>query len=165
MLLLMNICVAVCWCVLRCVCLGKLLLVCLYLWISTSTTHCNTLQHTATHCTTLQHTVTHCNTLQHATHCNTLQHTLSLLVDTCTAMFGGVLWCVVVCCGVLWCAVVCDGLLWCVVVRCIMLRSAATDQEIAHENWCWSIFTHRYMYCRVWWRCAVCCSVLWCAVV
>jgi len=37
-----------------------------------STTHCNTLQHTATHCNTLQHTATHCNTLQHtATHCNT----------------------------------------------------------------------------------------------
>jgi len=31
----------------------------------TSSTHCNTLQHTATHCHTLQHTVTHCNTLQH----------------------------------------------------------------------------------------------------
>ena len=38
--------------------------------------HCNTLQHIATHCDTLQHTATHCNTLQHtATHCNTLQHT------------------------------------------------------------------------------------------
>ena len=58
-----------------------------------STTHCNTLQHTATHCNTLQNTATHAETrlihfngkyntlphtasLQHtATHCNTLQHT------------------------------------------------------------------------------------------
>jgi len=41
-----------------------------------TTTHCNTLHHTATHCNTLQHTATHCNTLQHtATQCNTLQHT------------------------------------------------------------------------------------------
>jgi len=59
-----------------------------------STTHCNTLQHTATHGNTRQHTATQtrrqclswkfthntlhlprCNTLQHAaTHCNTLQH-------------------------------------------------------------------------------------------
>jgi len=42
-----------------------------------SSTHCNTLQHTATPCSTLQHTASHCNTLQHtATHCNTLQHTV-----------------------------------------------------------------------------------------
>ena len=42
--------------------------------ISTTATHCNTLQHTATHCNTLQHTATHCNTPRHtATHCNTLQ--------------------------------------------------------------------------------------------
>ena len=51
-----------------------------------TTTHRNTLQHTATrswrfscltasaYCNKLQHTATHCNTLQHtATHCNILQ--------------------------------------------------------------------------------------------
>jgi len=47
-----------------------------------TTTHCNTLQHTATLlCNTLQHTTTHCNTVQctlsyTATHCNTLCNTL-----------------------------------------------------------------------------------------
>jgi len=41
-----------------------------------TTTHCNTLQHSATLGNTLQHTATHRNTLQHsATLCNTLQHT------------------------------------------------------------------------------------------
>jgi len=71
--------------------------VCLFLChVYFTTTHCDTLQHTATHCNapahhlqqrvvcsafdstynTLQHTATHCNTLQHAAaHCNTLQHT------------------------------------------------------------------------------------------
>ena len=37
--------------------------------MSTST-HCNTLQHTATHCNTLQYTATHCNTLRYQ-HCKT----------------------------------------------------------------------------------------------
>jgi len=31
----------------------------------TTSTHCNSLQHTATHCSTLQHTATHCSTLHH----------------------------------------------------------------------------------------------------
>jgi len=71
-----------------------------------TTTHCNTLQHTATHCNTLQHTATHYNTLQHttiqwvwwqlwvwwahcstlqhtATHCNTLQHTATHTTSQC----------------------------------------------------------------------------------
>ena len=58
-------------------------------WLQHTTTHFNTLQHTATHCSenvwlcsapptthcnTLQHAATRCNTLQHAaTRCNTLQ--------------------------------------------------------------------------------------------
>jgi len=33
-----------------------------FLGAESTTTHCNTLQHTATHCNTLQHTATHCNT-------------------------------------------------------------------------------------------------------
>ena len=43
--------------------------------------HCDyhTLQHTTTHCNTLPHTATHYHTLQHtATHCTTLPHTASL---------------------------------------------------------------------------------------
>jgi len=62
-----------------------------------TTTHCNTLQHTATCCNALQHTATHCNTLQHTAtqwknslpgviastlgiilmHSSTLQHTVT----------------------------------------------------------------------------------------
>jgi len=58
----------------------------------TSTTHCNTLQHTATHCNTLQHTATRCNLLQGtATHGNTLQHAVihcsTLAPTTLTRLF------------------------------------------------------------------------------
>ena len=42
---------------------GATLMTMVRLVIVISSTHCNTLQHTATQCNTLQHTATHCNTL------------------------------------------------------------------------------------------------------
>ena len=64
-----------------CVCIMRNVWVYLHVCVklSTTATHCNTLQHTTAHCNTLQHTATHCNTLQHtATQYNTLQHPATL---------------------------------------------------------------------------------------
>jgi len=59
---------------------------------SSSSTHCNTLQHTATRCSTwvnllalMAHNAQHCNLLQHTvTHCNTRLHLLPCLAHTTT---------------------------------------------------------------------------------
>ena len=100
-----------------------------------TTSHCNTLQHTATR--TLLHTATRCNTPpQHtATHCTAWQAALERAIGISEARDGTIkldpaarqaeVPCVAVCCCVLLCVAVCCRVLPCVAVCCRVLPCVA----------------------------------------
>jgi len=121
----------------------------IYVSMTVSATHCNTLQHTATHCHTLQHNATMqiwmtkigpestnvlhatriclgarvaacCSVLQRIAACGSVLHATCICLGACVAACFSVLQCVAVCCSVLVCAV-CDTDLFC----CSVLQRVA----------------------------------------